>query len=222
MNQTKKYTRNLISGNDYPYVTLYSSFEDEEYFENLQWNMENLFVNTYQRNAFSVDAYEVDGDLVIPTGGLQPFDHYHLENAENYETYVMPNDQLLVEYYQDHIVNIYEYMDQIDNINKKGFVSRRYSDSMIDPLECKVSWHYSQMYVGIRCYDANGDPVQASSGTVDINGVFAAGGVETTITSLDASQTAPIVQVQMPVERIIASPNGLSGVDNWQLIVWQL
>lgn len=224
-NETIRYERNVLDAQDWPYMSFFSSFAEDEHFINLQWNLENLFVNTYEREAFVVDAYQVDGDLVIVGNDLQPFDHKHLTDATDYETYVMPNGQLLVDYYADHIVDINEYMDQRDNVNKKGFVTRRFSDNLIDPVEAKVNWNYEKMYVGVRFYDVNGDPIAATTGSVQISGVSAVGGIAANITggNLDATLPSPVVNVDIPMERIIATPSGLdSSVVKWQMIVWQL
>lgn len=224
-NETIRYERNSLEGEDYPYISLFASFSEDKYFINLLWNLENLFVNTYQRDAFVVDAYEVDGDLVIVANDLQPFDHYHLSRAADYETYVMPNGMILIDYYKNHIVDIHSYLDQRDNIGKRGFVSRRYSESLVDPIELKVNWNYEKMYVGVRFYDVNDEPIVASSGSVAISGVSAVGGVEDAVPNgtLDATSASPVVNVETPFERLIATPSTLgSEVAKWQLIVWQL
>lgn len=217
------YTRNLTEGNDFPFITEYAGFDTDTYYVNLQWNLENLFVNTYERDPISVNAYEVDGDLVIVGDFLQPFDHFHLSRAMDFNTYVMPNGQLLIEYYEKHIVDINDYLDQVDNNNKEGFVSRRNSDNLIDPLSLKVNWNYDKMYVGVRFYDENGDPVIASAGTIELSGVAAAGGVQYTLegSPLTATMPSPVVPVDVPLESLTATPSGLDGVTSWQLIVWQ-
>lgn len=218
----KTYTRNMVEGMDYPYISFMSDFEHDKHFVNLLWNLENLFVNTYEREAISVDAYTVEGDLVIIADNLLPFDHHHLEKATDYTTYEMPNGQILVDYYEDHITNIHEYMDSLDNVNKTGYVTRRQGINLIDPIETKVSFRYEKMYVGVRCYDVNDEPIVSGTGTVDIAGV-GIGGIEEAIGSIDATSASPVLLVDRPYERIKATPNTLSSdVDHWQLVIWQI
>lgn len=222
MNKTKTYTRNKLEGMEYPYISLMADFSEDEYFINMLWNLEELFVNTYEREAFSVSGYEVEGDLVILADQLQQFDHYHLTKAEDYTTYEMPNGQLLVDYYENHIVNIHEYMDNRDNINKEGYVTRRYSTDLLDPVETNVSFRYEKMYVGVRFYDVNDEPIKPTGGSIDITGVGIAG-VEQNIDTLQATDVSPIATVDMPFESIKASPSSLSDdVESWQLIIWQI
>lgn len=221
MNTTTTYTRNALEGMEYPYISLLADFSEDAHFINMLWNLENLFVNTYDRESFSVEAYEVEGDLVILADQLQDFDHYHLTKAEDYTTYRMPNGQLLVDYYENHIVNIYEYMDNRDNINKEGYVTRRYSTDLIDPIETRVSFRYEKMYVGARFYDVNDEPIKPTGGSIDIAGVGIAG-VEQSIETLQATDVSPVATVDMPFESIKATPSSLSDdVKSWQLIIWQ-
>lgn len=224
MNKTINRKRNMTQGRDFPFITEYAGFSSDTYYINLQWNLENLFVNTYNRTPLDVNAYPVDGDLVIIADDLQPFDHYHLKRADNYNEYVMPNGQLLIDYYSSFVVDINDYMDRLDNAGSRGNVTRRTSDNLIDPVEVRVNPNFNKMYVGIRCYDENGEPVIASSGSVQISIVSAAGGIqhEAENGSLDASSPSPVLPIEIPVERLVASPEGLGGVTSWQLIVWQL
>lgn len=218
------YTRNLIEGNDFPYLTQYAGFDTGTYFMNLQWNLENLFVNTFERGPININVYPVEGNLVIVGDSLQPFDHFHLSNAEDYNTYVMPNGMLLIDYYQSFIVDVYEYLDTLDNSGKRGNVSRRFSSNLVDPIEVKINWNFEKMYVGVRFYDENDEPIVATAGTIELSAVAATGGIEAPIADgvMDATDAAPVVPVEVPLERLVATPSGLEGVDHWQLIIWQI
>lgn len=207
------------------YPSLTSNFVEDDFYINLQWELEKIFMNVYERESFTVTAYEVEGDNVIIADGLPPFDHKHLSAAEDYQTYVMPNGQLLIDYYADHIVDINVYLDNLDNINKKGFVSRRFSFSTTEALAVSIDPNYEKMYVGVRFYDENDTVIIPSTGTVQISGISLVGGstFDSPNGTLDATSASPMVNVETPVETISATPSGLSNsVAKWQMIVWQL
>lgn len=222
MATVQTYTRNEVDPYDYPYHTLYASFDDDIYLTHEGWELENYFMETFKRDAFQVNAYVVDIDLVILADDLGKFDKYHLDRVVDFETYIMPNGKTAIEYYQPYIVNINVVMDEMDNHGRDSYITRRWAN-VIDVIEANVPVEHQNSFIGVRFYDSLGEVITPTAGTVDVEGITTVGGAYEAIGTINATDPTVTLATTVPLEAVRVTPTGVSGNDatDYRLSVWQ-
>lgn len=175
---------------------------------------------TYNRDGIEVNAYVVSGNQVIPADDLGQFDVYHLDRIVDFNTYEMPNGAFAIDYYDPYIVDIDEFIDAIVNHNQDHNVVRRIAP-VTDVVEVTVPNEFDKAYMGVRFYDASGNEVTPTAGSVDVSTMSDVSEGYTSKGTISATTPDTVVEVTGPLEKVKFTPSGITGAVDYRASVWQ-
>lgn len=177
---------------------------------------------TFTTNLGSVEGYVVSGRTIIPTRFTTEFDEKHLDAATDLTSYTMPNGMTADAYYENFKRDYMEViLAEAEGTGKIDFVVSgdiAAADSVTVPVPVKDG---AVRTISVIFYDASNNVIETGTGTVDLTGVNLSGST-VSIGTTDASAPGTLVDAGGTIySEVTATPNTLSGVDHYVVLIQQ-